>query len=71
MAARLPPGAVGRRVLCGGQFATVRYVGSVPPTAGEHRGGRLVVLAVSGCLRDPGGVLLNLKKNCEVNCGEI
>ncbi|XP_075268484.1 tubulin-specific chaperone E [Opisthocomus hoazin] len=34
MAARLPPGAVGRRVLCGGQFATVRYVGSVPPTAG-------------------------------------
>lgn len=27
--------AVGRRVSCGGERATVRYVGPVPPTAGE------------------------------------
>lgn len=29
--------AVGRRVSCGGERATVRYVGPVPPTAGELR----------------------------------
>ncbi|XP_064915794.1 tubulin-specific chaperone E isoform X1 [Columba livia] len=34
MAARLPLDALGRRVLCGTDYATVRYVGSVPPTAG-------------------------------------
>lgn len=27
--------AVGRRVSCDGERATVRYVGPVPPTAGE------------------------------------
>ncbi|KAK2522552.1 Tbce [Columba livia] len=36
MAARLPLDALGRRVLCGTDYATVRYVGSVPPTAGKH-----------------------------------
>lgn len=30
-----PADAVGRRVLCGGERATVRYVGPVPPTAGK------------------------------------
>lgn len=30
-------GAVGRRVSCDGERATVRYVGPVPPTAGEIR----------------------------------
>ncbi|NXL89936.1 TBCE protein, partial [Alectura lathami] len=34
MAAGLPADALGRRVLCGTDYATVRYVGSVPPTAG-------------------------------------
>lgn len=29
--------AVGRRVSCDGERATVRYVGPVPPTAGEVR----------------------------------
>lgn len=29
--------AVGRRVSCDGERATVRYVGPVPPTAGELR----------------------------------
>lgn len=29
--------AVGRRVSCDGERATVRYVGPVPPTAGETR----------------------------------
>lgn len=28
--------AVGRRVLCDGKRATVRYVGTVPPTSGEY-----------------------------------
>lgn len=32
----LPEDAVGRRVLCDGERATVRYIGTVPPTAGEH-----------------------------------
>lgn len=31
---QLPEDAVGRRVLCEGEQATVRYVGSVPPTTG-------------------------------------
>lgn len=30
----LPQDAVGRRVSCGGELASVRYVGPVPPTAG-------------------------------------
>ncbi|GLD71275.1 tubulin-specific chaperone E isoform X1 [Lates japonicus] len=30
----VPEDAVGRRVSCGGERATVRYVGPVPPTAG-------------------------------------
>ncbi|XP_069543552.1 tubulin-specific chaperone E [Brachyistius frenatus] len=30
----VPPDAVGRRVSCGGERATVRYVGPVPPTDG-------------------------------------
>ncbi|KAM9017959.1 tubulin-specific chaperone E isoform 2-T2 [Ara ararauna] len=30
----VPSEALGRRVLCGTEYATVRYVGSVPPTAG-------------------------------------
>ncbi|NXX21775.1 TBCE protein, partial [Podargus strigoides] len=34
MAAEVPSDALGRRVLCGTERATVRYVGSVPPTAG-------------------------------------
>ncbi|NWR71415.1 TBCE protein, partial [Centropus unirufus] len=34
MAAAVPPGAVGRRVLCGTEYGTVRYAGSVPPAAG-------------------------------------
>uniref|UniRef100_A0A8C4U5R1 Tubulin-specific chaperone E n=1 Tax=Falco tinnunculus TaxID=100819 RepID=A0A8C4U5R1_FALTI len=34
MAASPPSGALGRRVLCGTEYATVRYVGCVPPTAG-------------------------------------
>ncbi|NXE80674.1 TBCE protein, partial [Cochlearius cochlearius] len=34
MAACAPPHAPGRRVLCGTEYATVRYVGGVPPTAG-------------------------------------
>ncbi|NWQ97139.1 TBCE protein, partial [Burhinus bistriatus] len=34
MAAPLPSDALGRRLLCGAEYATVRYVGSVPPTAG-------------------------------------
>lgn len=40
MAARLPLDALGRRVLCGTDYATVRYVGSVPPTAGKHHSGK-------------------------------
>uniref|UniRef100_A0A8C4F2S0 Tubulin-specific chaperone E n=1 Tax=Dicentrarchus labrax TaxID=13489 RepID=A0A8C4F2S0_DICLA len=31
---KVPADAVGRRVSCGGERATVRYVGPVPPTAG-------------------------------------
>ncbi|XP_010157559.1 PREDICTED: tubulin-specific chaperone E [Eurypyga helias] len=34
MTACVPSDAVGRRILCGTEYATVRYVGSVPPTAG-------------------------------------
>ncbi|NXH77691.1 TBCE protein, partial [Hydrobates tethys] len=34
MTAWVPSEALGRRVLCGTEYATVRYVGSVPPTAG-------------------------------------
>ncbi|XP_052662701.1 tubulin-specific chaperone E isoform X2 [Harpia harpyja] len=34
MTARVPSDALGRRVLCGTEYATVHYVGSVPPTAG-------------------------------------
>ncbi|NXP45525.1 TBCE protein, partial [Heliornis fulica] len=34
MAALAPPDALGRRVVCGTEYGTVRYVGSVPPTAG-------------------------------------
>ncbi|NXF19910.1 TBCE protein, partial [Rhodinocichla rosea] len=34
MAAGLPPDALGRRVACGTDYGTVRYVGSVSPTAG-------------------------------------
>ncbi|KAM6433319.1 tubulin-specific chaperone E [Rhynochetos jubatus] len=34
MTAWVPPDAVGRRILCDTEYATVRYVGSVPPTAG-------------------------------------
>lgn len=34
MAAEVPANAVGRRVTCNGERATVRYVGTVPPTAG-------------------------------------
>lgn len=30
----VPADAVGRRVSCGGERATVRYVGPVPPTSG-------------------------------------
>lgn len=31
----VPTDAVGRRVLCGADRATVRYVGPVPPTTGQ------------------------------------
>uniref|UniRef100_A0A803YJW9 Tubulin-specific chaperone E n=1 Tax=Meleagris gallopavo TaxID=9103 RepID=A0A803YJW9_MELGA len=34
MAACVPADALGRRVLCGTEYGTVRYVGSVPPHAG-------------------------------------
>ncbi|XP_035755555.1 tubulin-specific chaperone E isoform X3 [Egretta garzetta] len=34
MTAWVPSDALGRRVLCGTEYATVRYVGSVPSTAG-------------------------------------
>nr|XP_009679102.1 PREDICTED: tubulin-specific chaperone E [Struthio camelus australis] len=34
MIAGVPSDALGRRILCGTEYATVRYVGSVPPTAG-------------------------------------
>lgn len=32
---QVPGDAVGRRVLCEGEQATVRYIGTVPPTSGE------------------------------------
>ncbi|NXF96979.1 TBCE protein, partial [Eubucco bourcierii] len=38
MTARMPSDALGRRILCGAEYATVRYVGSVPPTAGVWLG---------------------------------
>ncbi|NWJ10867.1 TBCE protein, partial [Crypturellus undulatus] len=34
MTACVPLDALGRRILCGTEYATVRYVGTVPPTAG-------------------------------------
>ncbi|NXH14409.1 TBCE protein, partial [Bucco capensis] len=34
MTAWVPPDALGRRILCGTEYGTVHYVGSVPPTAG-------------------------------------
>lgn len=34
----VPVDAVGRRVSCGGERATVRYVGPVPPTDGKIGG---------------------------------
>lgn len=34
----VPADAVGRRVSCSGERATVRYVGPVPPTAGKTAG---------------------------------
>ncbi|NXU57116.1 TBCE protein, partial [Turnix velox] len=34
MATGVPSDALGRRLLCGREYGTVRYVGSVPPTAG-------------------------------------
>lgn len=37
MAACVPADALGRRVLCGTEYGTVRYVGSVPPHAGKQR----------------------------------
>lgn len=37
MTAWVPSDALGRRVLCGTEYATVRYVGSVPSTAGKRR----------------------------------
>lgn len=33
--AEVPVDAVGKRVSCGGERATVRYFGPVPPTAGR------------------------------------
>lgn len=35
--AEVPVDAVGKRVSCGGERATVRYFGPVPPTAGRTR----------------------------------
>lgn len=37
MAAWVPADALGTRVLCGTEYGTVRYVGSVPPHAGKQR----------------------------------
>uniref|UniRef100_A0A8D0HNV8 Tubulin-specific chaperone E n=1 Tax=Sphenodon punctatus TaxID=8508 RepID=A0A8D0HNV8_SPHPU len=34
MTSDIPSEAVGRRILCDGDYATVRYVGAVPPTTG-------------------------------------
>nr|XP_056708341.1 tubulin-specific chaperone E [Euleptes europaea] len=34
MTGSIPPDAVGRRILCNGEYGTVLYVGNVPPTAG-------------------------------------
>ncbi|NWU89937.1 TBCE protein, partial [Upupa epops] len=34
MATQVPSDALGRRILCGAEYATVCYVGDVPPTAG-------------------------------------
>ncbi|XP_066473109.1 tubulin-specific chaperone E isoform X2 [Tiliqua scincoides] len=34
MTTSIPPDAVGRRILCNGEYGTVLYVGSVPPTTG-------------------------------------
>ncbi|KAJ6664663.1 hypothetical protein lerEdw1_006236 [Lerista edwardsae] len=34
MTTNIPPDAVGRRILCNGEYGTVLYVGSVPPTTG-------------------------------------
>uniref|UniRef100_A0A8C3XYU0 Uncharacterized protein n=1 Tax=Catharus ustulatus TaxID=91951 RepID=A0A8C3XYU0_CATUS len=36
MAAGVPPDALGRRVSCGTDYGTVRYVGSVAQTAGKQ-----------------------------------
>ncbi|XP_077201808.1 tubulin-specific chaperone E isoform X2 [Paroedura picta] len=38
MTSNIPPDAVGRRILCNGEYGTVLYVGSVPPTAGTWLG---------------------------------
>lgn len=32
---QVPEDAVGRRVVCDGKLATVRYIGTVPPTTGQ------------------------------------
>nr|XP_020642664.1 tubulin-specific chaperone E isoform X1 [Pogona vitticeps]XP_020642673.1 tubulin-specific chaperone E isoform X1 [Pogona vitticeps] len=34
MTSSIPPDAVGRRILCNGDYGTVLYVGNVPPTTG-------------------------------------
>uniref|UniRef100_A0ACB8GB82 Uncharacterized protein n=1 Tax=Sphaerodactylus townsendi TaxID=933632 RepID=A0ACB8GB82_9SAUR len=34
MSSSIPPDAVGRRILCNGEYGTVLYVGNVPPTTG-------------------------------------
>lgn len=38
----MPVDPVGRRVVCGAERATVRYVGPVPPTTGKTRSVRLI-----------------------------
>lgn len=35
MSDTIPSDAVGRRILCNGEYGTVLYVGKVPPTTGR------------------------------------
>lgn len=60
MTAWTPADALGRRILCGTEYATVRYVGSVPPTAGERHGGKSPLMFAFRSL------VLILKKSCKM-----
>lgn len=68
MESEIPAEAVGRRVSCSGERATVRYVGPVPPTTGTTRIITAFLVLVTGPVSDVREALHHLSNVSLTRC---